>query len=146
VQVIDREATPDETKKRIFYNHMRGLTGIIRRVYEEEEEVWVDVSRDSLPDEVRERHEEVEKNIRDKWLDGLSNEAQRKLTEEESKLSLRYSILTSPNHLILLERGAEDRPAPVESAATAKRVTTGELNAAEEEFLNRASQGNSSEA
>jgi hypothetical protein len=143
VQVIDREATPEETKKRIFYNHMRGLTGIIRRVYEEEEEVWVDVDRASLPDPVRDRHEEVEKQIRDKWYDSLSGEAQRRLTVEESQLKLRYSILTTPSHLILLERGAEKTESAASETTPARRATTEELNAVEEQFLERARTGKS---
>jgi hypothetical protein len=142
VQVIDREATPEETKKRIFYNHMRGLTGTVRRVYAEEEEVWVDVDLDSLPEEVRHRHRETEDQMRQKWLDGMSDEARRKLGGAEKQFSLRYSILTSPGHLILLERGAEaspsgDRP-EAEAESSPRRKTLDDLTAAEQEFMERA--------
>jgi hypothetical protein len=145
VQVIDREATPEENKSRIFYNHMRGLTGTVRRSYLEEEEVWVDVDRDSLPEDVRVRHQETEDNMRKKWLDGLSDEARRKLGEVEKKFHLRYSILVAPEHLILMEKG---NPAPTNAASVTAsaedpapspaRKTLKELNAAEQEFLERA--------
>ena len=143
VQIIDREATPEDNKKRIFYGHMRGLTGIIRRVYAEEEEIWVEVDLDSLPEDVRQRHQETENQMRTKWLDGLSDEARRRLGSAEKQFNLRYSILTSPNHLILLERGADapstGGPEVGEQAdATPRRKTDQDLSAAEQEFLERA--------
>ena len=144
VQVIDREATPDENKKRIFYNHMRGLTGTVRRVYEEEEEVWVDVDLDSLPESVRQRHQETEDQMRRKWLDGLSDEARRKLKPEESRFALRYSILVTPGHLILKGKSGEaapGEPAAGTDTASPRRKTLNELSAAEQEFLERARSG-----
>ena len=145
VQVIDREATPDENKKRIFYNHMRGLIGTVRRVYEEHEEVWVDIDLDSLPEDVRQRHQETEDQMRNKWLDGLSDEARRRMGEAEKAFSLRYSILTTPNHLILMEKGtaaptsSDVTPAGTAAdGASARRKTAKDLTAAEQEFLDRA--------
>ncbi len=140
VQVVDREPTPEENKARIFYNHMRGLTGTVRRVYEDEREIWVDVDRDSLPETVRQRHEETEEQMKRKWLDNLSDEARRKMGEAEKRFSLRYSILVNPDHLILKSHG--DASPSLESATApsgdVRRVTSRDLNNAEEEFLNRA--------
>ena len=145
VRTIDREATPDETKSRIFFNHMRDLTGTVRRVYEENQEVWVDVDLDSLPEDVRQRHRETEDQMRRKWLDGLSDEARRKLGEAEKQFSLRYSILTTPNHLILQDRpnggkkaDAPPPPQPVADSTPPPRKTLKDLSAAEQEFLERA--------
>ena len=145
VQVVDREATPDETKKRLFFNHMRGLIGSIRRVYAEEDEIWVDVDRGSLPTSVLQRHETTETQMRKKWLDGISDEARRKLRAEESKFSLRYSILVSPDNLILKERdGGNQAPKPIEARNSAP-ATLADLNDSEREFMNRAEAGPGSE-
>lgn len=143
VQVIDREPTPEENKKRIFYNHLRGLSGTVRRVYAEEEEIWVEVDPETLPEDVRRRHQETESQMRSKWLDSISDDARRKLGDAEKQFSLRYSILTSPNHLILLERGSEAKATPRSGEAANAgeepvRKTSGDLSAAEQEFLERA--------
>lgn len=148
VRTVDREATPDETKKRIFFNHMRNLSGIVRRVYEEESEIWIDVDLNSLPETVRQRHEETEAAMRNKWLDSLSDEARRKLGNAESTFKLKYSVLTSPNHVILEERGAEAPPTGPQGRsedAAPKRKTLKDLNAAEREFLDRSRTGNQPE-
>jgi hypothetical protein len=57
------------------------------------------VDRESLPAEVRERHEAGEKAMRKKWLDGLSEEGRNRLSTREKEFGLNYAILVSLNDL-----------------------------------------------
>lgn len=152
VQVIDREATPADEKGQTFFNHYRNLTGILEKVYDDGIATVV-VDEESLPEEVLQRHKALTDTARQKWLDGLSNEARSKLTPEEQQFKMRYTILLESQDLIkkggkqprakgdtgksraaaLPEPGAEDE-AP-------KAVRSSDLDRAEEEYLKARRQG-----
>lgn len=87
VQVVDREATPADEKNSIFFNHFRSLTGTIEKVYPDKRATVV-VDIDSLPEEIRDRHQELTRAAKQKWLDGLSAEARNRLTAEEDRKSV----------------------------------------------------------
>lgn len=118
VTVVQREQTPADIKSGMYYPHYGGLSGTILKVYNDEASVLID--RETLPADLRKRHEENEKAMKVKWLDGLSDEARNRLTGAEKKFGLNYAILVSVLDL-----------APGE----AKRLTPNELDAAEEAFL-----------
>jgi hypothetical protein len=118
VTIAVREQTPADIKSGLYYPHYAGMSGTILKVYDEEASVLVD--RDALPMELRKRHEENEKAMKTKWLDGLSEEARNRLTGAEKKFALNYAILVAVADL-----------APGE----VKRITPDELAAKEEEFL-----------
>lgn len=118
VTVAKREQTPADIKSGLYYPHYGGLSGTILKVYGDEASILVD--RDTMTTELRKRHEENEKSMKAKWLDGLSEEARNRLTGAEKKFSLNYAILVAVADL-----------APGE----AKRITPEELAAKEEAFL-----------
>lgn len=118
VTITAREQTPADIKSGLYYPHYGNLSGTILKVYGEEASVLVD--RETLPSELRKRHEENEKAMKAKWLDGLSDEARNRLTGPEKKFGLNYAILVAVNDL-----------APGE----ARRSSTNDLDAAEEAFL-----------
>lgn len=118
VIVASREQTPADIKSGLYYPHYGGLSGTILKVYGEEASVLID--RETLSPELRKRHEENEKSMKSKWLDGLSEEARNRLTGAEKKFALNYAILIAVSDL-----------APGE----AKRITPEELAAKEEAFL-----------
>jgi hypothetical protein len=118
VTVAARDQTPADIKSGLYYPHYGGLTGTILKVYAEEASVLVD--RETLPVELRKRHEENEKSMKAKWLDGLSDEARNRLTGAEKKFALNYAILVAVSDLLPGE---------------AKRITPEELAAKEEAFL-----------
>lgn len=142
VQVVDREATPADEKNSIFFNHFRSLTGTLEKVYPDKRATVV-VDIDSLPEGIRDRHQELTQAAKQKWLDGLSNEARNRLTAEEQKFQMRYTIMVSLNDLV--EQGsAPARKAPGKAANEAGAPAKAEeprvlshkdLDAAEEEFL-----------
>lgn len=108
VRLADRPATAADAKNRIFYEHYRNLTGTVRRVYGEE--AWVEIDRDALPAHILQRHAQSENAMKKRWLDGLSDEARNRLTPEEKRFFLRYSVLVATNDLTVL-RAAPEKPA-----------------------------------
>ncbi len=142
VQVVDREATPADEKAQTFFNHYRNLTGVLEKVYDDGIATVV-VDEESLPEEIIQRHEELTQTARQKWLDGLSNEARNKLTPEEQQFKMRYTILLETQDLI--KKGAKQPRArsakPSEAAAekssadAEKIVSSSDLDIAEEQYL-----------
>ena len=98
VRFADRDATAADTKSGLFYPYYRGLTGTVVKLYSDSTAA-VAVDTDSLPDDIRKRHQAGTDAMRQKWLDGLSEEGRNKLSAAEKKFSLRYSLLVSVSDL-----------------------------------------------
>ncbi len=113
VVIAEREPTAQDVKSGLYYAHYAGLRGTILKLYGEEAAVLVE--RDSLPQEIRARHNEGEKAMRGKWLDNLSETARSGLNEREKSFSLNYAVLVSVSDL-QPDRGQGKR-APEASAA-----------------------------
>jgi len=114
VTVATREYTAADTKSGLYYPHYAGLSGNVLKVYAEEVSILVD--RETLPSDIRKRHEDNEKAMKAKWLDGLSDEARNRLTGPEKQFSLSYAILVSLSDV---------------SLGATKKVTLSDLDAAE---------------
>src|SRR5436305_1814868 len=95
VKIIARDQTPADIKSGLYYSHFANLRGTILKVYGEEASVLVD--RDTLPNEVRRRHEETETSERKRYLDRLSEDAKSKLGQKEKEFNLSYAVLVSVN-------------------------------------------------
>lgn len=162
VQVVDREATPADEKSSIFFNHFRGLTGTLEKVYPDKRAtVVVDIA--SMPETIRDRHQELTRAAKQRWLDGLSNEARSRLTPEEQQFQMRYTILVQMSDLEKrgtasakktqpkAARATEPKAAAEPTAGTEPKTRTKaedahvlsqkDLDAAEEEFLRSRKQG-----
>jgi len=158
VQIVDREATPDDVKSGLFYPHFRGLTGTIQKIYPGQE-VAVELETESLPEAIAHRHGDVQEQMKTRWLDGLSEEARNRLSEQELDFRLRYTVLVSLGDLTTpgkkagaaSTRSASEPSAPKSAAAapaaraTAEplppRRTSAELDAAEEAEIQRRLRG-----
>jgi len=125
VTVATRAQTSADVASHLYYPHYAGLTGVILKVYGEEAAVLVD--RSSLPAPLLTRHEQNEKQQRQRWLDSLSEEARNKLSAADKQFALNYAILVSVGDLAKSSGAAAD-PAP-------SRKTAKDLEAAEAEFL-----------
>ncbi|MBC8104516.1 MAG: hypothetical protein H7Z41_18225 [Cytophagales bacterium] len=110
VQVIARDQTTADIKSGLYYGHYGNLHGTILKLYGEEASVLV--NRDSLPGEVRERHEAGEKAMRLKWLDGLSEEAKNRMSSREKEFGLNYAILVSAADLKPFDPNVAPAPTP----------------------------------
>ena len=125
VQVVDREANAEDVKSGLFYNHFRGLTGTVQKIYATQEAV-VDVEQESMTEAIVKRHIEVQEAMKAKWLDGLSEEAKSRLTESEKDFRLRYSLLVHVNDL----KAPDAAAIPVGT-----RATLAEIEAKEQAYL-----------
>ncbi len=99
VRLADRDTGAADTKSGLFYPYYRGLTGTIAKLYSDNTAA-VAVDPDSLPEDIRKRHQAGTEAMRQKWLDGLSDEGRNKLSAAEKKFSLRYSLLVSLSDLL----------------------------------------------
>lgn len=124
VRLANREPSAADTKSGLFYPHYRSLTGTIAKLYADGT-ATVSIDPESLPHEIRARHQAGTDAMRQKWLDGLSDEARNKLSAAEKKFSLRYNLLVGVADLLptdaLAPPAASEAPAPDPPAPTSKR-------------------------
>lgn len=106
VQIADREPTPADTKSQLFFAHYRGARGLLSKLYADGTALVI-ADTGSMPGDVRSRHDAGTTAMRQKWLDGLSDEARNRLSSAEKKFALRYSILVAQEDL------RSEGPAPV---------------------------------
>ena len=130
VQILDRDATADDVKSSLFYNHFRGLIGTIQKLYVNDEAA-IEIENSSLTEVIAQRHQDVQEKLKTDWLEKLSEEARNRLTPQERDFRLRYTILVRSADLI-----APTAPMPV-PAEPQRRLTDADLAAAEEAELRR---------
>ena len=116
VQIADREPTAADTKSQLFFAHYRGARGTLSKLYADGTALVI-ADTGSMPGDVRSRHEAGAAAMRQKWLDGLSDEARNRLSAAEKKFALRYSLLVAQEDL----RSEGPAPAPP-AAAPAKEA------------------------
>lgn len=98
VRVAEREATAEDVKSGLYQNHFRGLVGTVQKIYATGEAA-VTVDQSTLTEAVAARHNDMQEQMKNKWLDGLSEEARGKLTPKERDFTLRYTVLVSMKDL-----------------------------------------------
>ena len=98
VRIVDREATAEDLKSGLFYNHFRGLSGTIQKVYATE--VAVEVDQATLSEAVATRHNEMQEQKKNDWLASLSEEGRNRLTPKERDFRYRYTVLVSAKDLL----------------------------------------------
>jgi hypothetical protein len=121
IRLADHDpVTGPDAKPVPFYEFYRNLAGTVAKVFEDGT-VSVTVDRNSLPKELRTRHEDCEKRDRDKWLDKLSDEERNRLTAAQKSFSYRYTLLVSATD-ILPEGAAPKLPAAAKPASEPGRT------------------------
>ena len=98
VRIVTRVPTDEDAKLNRYFGYFAGLTGSVLKAYDTVE-ATVDVEHESLPREIRKRHEDVRHQMKSKWLDGLSEEGRSKLTEREKDFFLRFVVLAQQTDL-----------------------------------------------
>lgn len=109
VRIADRDITAADAKIGLYYPHYRGLTGTVEKTFPDGT-ASLTVDLDSLPVDARARHDAGTSAMRQKWLDGLSDEARNRLSAGEKKFALRYALLVSMEDLTPLGAGASAPP------------------------------------
>lgn len=135
VRISGRDATPADVKSQLFFPHYRNLSGTLTKLFADNTAV-VTVDPESLPADVRARHESDTARTRQKWLDGLSDEARNRLSAGEKKFSLRYTVLATLDDLT----AEKAKPAPqaaldVDAEAAPARKSLADLEAEEARHL-----------
>lgn len=115
VRIVARECTTADLKAGVFYRYFGGLCGVIDHIYNDKE-VCVKVDLDTLPEDIRRRHFEIQESIKQKWLDSLSAEARKRLTPDEKRFELSYTILVQSSDLEKAKKGE------IESTDTARPI------------------------
>ncbi|MHB1457032.1 MAG: hypothetical protein ACYC0V_08975 [Armatimonadota bacterium] len=143
VKIITREVSASDMRSRTYYPFFGGLAGIVDKIYDEE--ICLKVDLDTLPHDILARHNSIQDSIRRKWLDGLSGEARNKLSAEDKKFELAYTMLVQTADLEKAKQGEVERAVSkvakieakpeVKKEAPIKSVTSKDLAAKEEEFL-----------
>lgn len=137
VKIVTREPTAADLKNCTFYAHFCGLAGVIDRIYEEE--VCLKIDQDTLPETVRKRHLDIQDSMKRKWLNGLSGEARNRLTPEEKRFELAYTILVQLADLEKANKPAAPKPEAIKIEKPlnepAKPATLEDIEAAEEAHL-----------
>ena len=113
VRIVEREATPADAKNEAFYPYFCGLVGTVDRVYGKE--ICVKVDLEALPKDALKRHLNIQESIKRKWLDNVSGEVRHRLTPEEKRFELAYTILVQSGDLEKLQSG-KARQAAIERA------------------------------
>lgn len=103
MRISSREPTPRDRKTGLFYAHLRGLAGTVRKVYGGDE-VAVDIDPDALPEDVWKRHMSARDEMRERWLASLPDEARRKLPPEQRDFALRYVVLVAAGDVRRVQR------------------------------------------
>jgi hypothetical protein len=143
VRILDAQPGNADPKGLVYYDYFRNLIGTVVKAYDDGT-VAISVERNSLPAEIRQRHEECERLQRDRWLNGLSEEERNKLTQKEQRFSLKYTLLVSAKHVAAeptssgssRTKPAAAASAPASPSATSDtRPTSADLDAAEEQYL-----------
>jgi len=134
VQVVSRDVTSDDQKSGLYFNHYRNLTGLVQKLYDHEQ-VAVEVALESLPPAIAKHHQEVQHDMKTKWLENLSDSAQSRLTPAELAFRLRYTILVRTADLMTPTLPTQTQQS--EEQRTPRRLTEVEISAAEEAELKR---------
>jgi len=129
VKVVERPMTTADAKSALFYDYFCNLTGTVSKVYEDGT-LTVDIDLDSLPEDIRRRHHEIEEAVRRRWLDGLSEENRDKLSEKESTVKLEYKILIAEADLIELGKGATPARPKSKPTVTVSKTSVSDTSAA----------------
>lgn len=98
VKVRQRKATDADREGLTYFEHLGGLTGTIRNVFNQDE-IAVSIDFASMPEGMLTAHTEAVKRMRAKFLAGLSEEQRRGLSPEEKRFSANYVILVKASDL-----------------------------------------------
>jgi ribosomal protein L21E len=137
VRLVTRAQTEEDMKSGLYYEHFGGMTGIVQKIYGPQE-IAVEIEPESLPQEIRQRHENVRDQMKTKWLEGLSEEGRSRLSEREKDFHLRYIILVSAADLQKTSSQAASSDSICQEPSPTRK-TTADLEAAEEAELRRRS-------
>ncbi|HOP80724.1 MAG TPA: hypothetical protein PLZ21_09195 [Armatimonadota bacterium] len=140
VRIVDRQMTAADTKSGLYYDYFRGLVGTIERIYEDKS-VSLRVELESLPEDVLQRHLEIQDTAKNRWLSGLGQETRERLSEAQKNVTLTYTILVGLDDLEPFGKGkSAARPKPKAATQSAEAVVAAKPKAKEKAEVERPSE------
>jgi hypothetical protein len=148
VKIAEREITAADVKSELYYEYFANLVGAVEHVYDDGS-ASLKIDPASLPEGIRDRHAEVERNATQRWLDGLSQEQRDRLSEKDRLLHLSYSVLVAQKDLEPFSGKIKSPAKPkaeapaikelddqkTKEAEAAQRKSEADIEKAEEEYL-----------
>lgn len=98
VRVASRPVTADDRRLGRYYEHMAGLTGTVGNIYEDGQ-VSVVIDKETLSEVTSDVHEEAVRRMREKFLDNLSEEGKKQLTQDELNFTAHFVHLVQESDL-----------------------------------------------
>lgn len=98
VRVISREVTADDRKSNRYFDHMKGLVGVVESVYSKDE-VAVKIDPTGMTDPAHSVHAEATRRMRERFVSQVSEEARNLLTKEEVEFPANYVLLARTEDL-----------------------------------------------
>lgn len=111
VQIASRPVASEDEKSGLYYPYFGGLIGTVDRIYDDGS-VCVDIDLDSLTDDIRKRHTDMQETERKRWLENLSGEVRNRLTPEQRQLTMAYKLLVHKKDLEPAKGGKPKSAAP----------------------------------
>ncbi|MBS1713552.1 MAG: hypothetical protein JST30_04370 [Armatimonadetes bacterium] len=98
VRVVSRPITEQDRTVYGYYEHMKGLTGIVENVYGKDE-VAVKVDLDCLPKIPADLHKDATRRMRERFTESVGEEARKQLSKEELEFVPHYMLLVRAEDL-----------------------------------------------
>lgn len=99
VRIVEREATAEDRKNHRYYAHMANLVGTVQNIYAESE-IAVRIDPATLTPVTRDVLDTATKRMRERFLDGVSEEQKKLLTKEELEFDVHYMLLCHQDDLV----------------------------------------------
>ncbi|MCC7101717.1 MAG: hypothetical protein IT206_01415 [Fimbriimonadaceae bacterium] len=98
VRVISREVTADDRKSNRYFDHMKGMVGVIESIYSKDE-IAVKIDPESMVEPAVSVHAEATRRMRERFISQVSEEAKGLLTKEEVEFPANYVLLVRTEDL-----------------------------------------------
>lgn len=92
VRIVTRQVTDEDRKKNLYFDHMGGLTGTVENIYSDTE-IAVKIDLESLTKVSRDTHKTATERLRARFLDSISEEQKKLLTQDELNFDAHYMLL-----------------------------------------------------
>ena len=98
MRIVTRPLSEQDKKVYGFFEHMQGMVGIVENVYSKDE-VAIKVDLASLGKIPSDIHKEATKKMRERFVEGVSEEARKSLTKDELEFVPHYVLLCRSDDL-----------------------------------------------
>jgi phosphate uptake regulator len=98
VRIVTRPVSEEDRKTNRYFDHMAGLTGTIQNIYSAEE-IAIKVDPDCMSRVTKDVHGVAVDRMREKFLNAVSDEQKKQLTQEEINFNANYVLLVRSEDL-----------------------------------------------